>query len=100
MADIVEVDDNGRIELPRRFLRRIKARARLEVQIEGNALRVVPVEESEKQGVEELQAQAHRLWSEASSEERVKAFREWLEMPRPKSPLLPDEAMHRESMYD
>ena len=94
------LDDKGRIALPEEALSGLSPNAEFDVVREGNALKLVPAWEPAADVVERLQQEAARLWNEATPEERVKAFREWLDMPRPKAPPLPDEALHRESMYD
>lgn len=44
---------------------------------------------------EELQA-----YAALTPEEKAKRFLEWANQPRPETPILPDEAFRRESMYD
>lgn len=35
-----------------------------------------------------------------SPEEKARRFRVWADMPRPETPILPDEAFRRENLYD
>lgn len=99
MSQTVKITEDGKITLPREVMGAVKTDVDYRVQVEGNTLRFVPAEEDTASKVERLQEQARKL-RDASPEDRVKAFREWLEQPRPSAPVLPDEALHRESMYD
>lgn len=58
-----------------------------EVEVDGNALRLVPVEEEPLRTKEEV-------------EQWVKSFLEWVDNLDPKAPHIPDEALRRESFYD
>lgn len=100
MSRKVRSNKKGDIIITHDMFEGLRPNADYEIEQEGNALKLMPTDESITDQVENLQAEAKRLWTEASPEERVRAFREWLEKPRSKSPPLPEEAMHRESMYD
>jgi len=85
--DIVEVDDSGKVALPHEFLNRLRPHARLHVEVEGTALKLVAVEEEPVRTKEEAEA-----WA--------RSFREWVAGLDPKAPHLPDEALRRETFYD
>jgi antitoxin component of MazEF toxin-antitoxin module len=100
MSNIIRIGKSGRITLPREVLDVVKTDSAYEVQVEGNTLRISPVEEDTRARVERLQAEAKRFWAEGTPEERAARIMEWLNEPRPPVPHLPDEALRRESFYD
>lgn len=100
MKPIVEKDDSGNIVIPPEAAGPAKPHTRYEVEQDGNALRLVPVEEPRRLSVEELQAEAKRYWAETTPEQRASDFLEWVRNLQPKAPHLPDEALSRESLYD
>lgn len=86
MAQIIEADEDGNILLPGDMIGKTQPHTRYEVNVEGNTVTLRRLE-----GEEALVADA-REW--------IRSFLDWMEQPRPSAPLLPDEALRRESMYD
>ncbi len=87
MTRIIEVNEKGELVLPREMLGATMPHTRFEVETEGNTLKLVP-----------LKAELKRTEEEAAR--WVQAFLDWAGQPRPVVPILPDEAMRRESIYD
>ena len=88
MSSIVRIGKSGRITLPREVLDSVKTDSPYEVQVEGNTLRLSPVQEEQP------------LWATLSPKERAEEFRQWVRNLTPKARHLSDEAMRRENMYD
>lgn len=86
MARIIEVDDEGNIMLPRDIIGKARPHTRYEVDVEGNTVTLRRLE-----GQQALMADA---------QEWIRSFLEWMESPRPSAPMLPDEALRRENIYD
>lgn len=99
MSVRIKANKNGDIVIPHEVFAGLNPEADYEVEQEGNTLRLIPVEEDTKSMVARWQEEARRLQS-SSAEERLKAFSDWIERPRPSSPVLSDEAISRESIYD
>ena len=87
MSQVFEVNDDGNLTLPGSVLRAAKPHTRYEVDVQGNALVLRPVGQEP-------------LWMSASADEWIDAFLNWVNGPRPAAPLLPDEVLRRESIYD
>ena len=88
MSEIIEVDDEGNLVLPRKLLGSPNPHARYAVVAECGAIRLLPADEGQLDV------------TQLTPQERLRRFREWLAMPKPKAPVLPDEALRRESFYD
>jgi hypothetical protein len=86
MARVIEVDDEGNILVPREIIGRAKPHTRYEVDVEGNTVTLRRLE-----GDKALMADA---------QEWIRSFLDWVDRPRPSAPILPDEALRRESIYD
>lgn len=87
MSRIVEVDDDGAIQLPDDLLTVVKPGTRLMLEVQGAALIFHPaVEQPFKMA--------------GSPAERAEAVRRWAALDRPHAPILTDEALSREQMYD
>jgi hypothetical protein len=87
VSRIVEIDDRGAIQLPDDLLTVVKPHTRFTVVMQGTTLILHP------EG-------APPLWTRASAAERAAAVRQWASLDRPPAPILSDEALHREQMYD
>lgn len=87
MSEIVESNDQGDLVLSHRVIGKARPHARYFVEQDGNTLRLVPVEDTEQE-------------PSVSAEEHVRSFLEWINSPKPPTPILPDEALSRESIYD
>lgn len=87
MSRMVEIDDHGAIQLPEDLLRSVKPRTRFIVEVQGETLILHPEEEQP-------------FWTIMSPAERAEAVRRWAALARPPAPILREEALHREQMYD
>jgi hypothetical protein len=86
MDHIVEVDETGGIQLPANVLVGVKPRTQYVLLQRGTTL--------------VLQPRAVSLWARTSPAERAAALRAWAAQERPHAPVLPNEALRREQMYD
>jgi hypothetical protein len=86
MTRFLEVDESGTLRLGPETLGPVKPRTRYVVEVLGETLILRP-------------EQPPPFWATATPEERAQAFREWAAR-HTSGPGLPDEALHRESMYD
>lgn len=88
MSKTVEADDDGYVHLPPDALGDKRPHAQYEIEREDNVihLRLAGVEKTTPKSL--------------PPEERAKEFREWVRNLQPKAPILPDEALQRESIYD
>ena len=87
MSRIVEIDDQGAIQLPADLLAMVKPRSRFMLEIHGATLILHPAEEQP-------------AWTTMSPAERAEAVRQWAALDRPPAPVLADEVLSREQMYD
>lgn len=90
MEQILEADANGVIVLSPETGAPIKPHARYALQEENGKMTLTPQEEKP-------------FWATATPDEWVANFRQWMARIREESdgrPPLPEEALHRESMYD
>ena len=92
MTRILETDESGSLRLPAETLGHPRPRSRYIVEADGVTLVVRP--EANEQG----QFPSSKF-QQRSPEERVKAFLEWVNMPRPPVPHIPLEALRRENLY-
>ena len=91
MEQIIEADANGRIVLSPEIVATIKPHARFTLEQQNGEITLTPQEEVKP------------FWATATPEEWVADFRQWMARIRANSdncPPLPEEALHRESMYD
>ena len=82
----VETDDSGNLIIPNAALGAPGPHVRYKVRRRGAEIRLAPVEKPDPKSL--------------PPKERAEEFREWVRNLQPKAPILPDEAMHRESFYD
>ncbi len=90
MEQIIEADANGVIVLSPEIGATIKPHARYSLKEENGKMTLTLKEEKP-------------FWATATPEEWVANFRQWMTRIREESddrPPLPEEALHRESMYD
>ncbi|MDO8585475.1 MAG: hypothetical protein Q7T82_00365 [Armatimonadota bacterium] len=87
MGEMVEVNDEGNLVLPQKTIGSVDPHTRYVVEFHGKSITLRPVEGEE-------------FWANASRQEWVASFLDWANSPRPVAPILPDEALRRESMYD
>lgn len=86
MSEIVESNDMGDVIVPHSVISHPAPHKRYRVDIEGNTLMLVPVEEPTPQ--------------ETSQSVWARSFLDWVNAPRPPAPFIDDDATRRESMYD
>ena len=87
MSSIVEVDDQGAIHLPDKLRAVVKPRTRFMVELQGATLIL------HSEGVQPF-------WTSASPAERAEMVRHWASLHRPPVPMLADEALRRDQMYN
>ena len=86
MSEIVELDERGAIQLPGDVLAVVKPRTRYVLEMQGETIVLRPVT-------------ALPFWQTATPQERAEAARQWPALERPAAPPLPEEALHREQIY-
>jgi hypothetical protein len=87
MSHIVEVTEEGAIQLPPEMLETVKPHTRFVVEMQNGTLILRP------------ETKAQPFWATATPEEWVKDFRQWVESHKD-GPNLPLEALSRETIYD
>lgn len=88
MIYVLEINQQGVLQIPSDLLPYIKPHTRYTVEIQGETLILRPQPNEP-------------FWQTATPEQRVAKFREWVtQTKRPVSPPLSDEAISRESIYD
>jgi len=87
MSRAVEIDEHGAIQLPNALLARVRPRTCFMLEIQGTTLIFRPEGEQP-------------FLNATSPPERAEAVRRWASVDRPAAPVLPDEALGREQMYD
>lgn len=87
MSEIVELDEQGAIQLPRDLLAVVKPRTRYVLEMQGETIVLRPVAELP-------------FWQTATPQERAEAARQWAALERPSAPPIPDAALHRDQLYD
>ena len=88
MTYILEISQQGSLQIPSDILARIKPHTRYQVEVQGEMLILRPQKDQP-------------FWITATPDQRVAKFREWItQTKRPPTPLLPDEALSRETIYN
>ena len=87
MSQIVEVDEQGAIQLPAELLTTVKPHTRFALERRGATLVLQPLA-------------SQPFWATATPEERAAAVRRWAALERPAAPPLSDMAVSREQIYD
>jgi hypothetical protein len=87
MNPIVQISEDGTLHLPTEILELIKPNTRFVLEVSNQTLILHPENKPQP------------LWATATPEERAEHFLEWARSHKG-GPNLPDEAMHRDSMYD
>ena len=87
MSRIVEVNEEGALNLPAAVLGNAPPRTRYLVDVRGNAIVLKPVDGPPP------------FWASASPQERAADLQRWTAS-HTDEPGLPDEALRRERMYD
>jgi len=86
MAYVVEADDKGWLMVPQELRDIVRPHSRYLVEVQGNVLILRP-------------ENGRPFWATATPEQWQRAFLEWVESHH-EGPDLPDEALHRDTMYD
>jgi len=86
MAYVAEADDKGRLMVPPELRDIVRPHSRYLVEVQGDLLILRP------EG-------GRPFWATATPEQREKAFLEWVAS-HDGGPELPEEAFHRDTMYD
>lgn len=87
MSSIVEVSESGTLQLPTEILKAIGPNTRFVVEVEGDRLILSPVPPKQP------------FWATATPEERAERLMQWVQSHQ-NGANLPDEALHRENIYD
>lgn len=88
MVYILEVSQQGGLQIPSEILPQIKPHTRYQVEIQGETLILRPQKEQP-------------FWIVATPAQRVAKFRAWAtQTQRPPTPALPDEALSRDTIYN
>ena len=87
MSEIVEINAQGAIQLPRDLLDTVKPHTRFVIEVQGELLVLRPVTDLP-------------FWQTATPQERAEAAREWAAIERPAAQPIPDAALHRDQLYD
>ena len=86
MSQVVELDEQGALLLPPDVLARVRPHTRFLVEVQGETLLLHPEEPSTQTM---LSPTAH-----------AEAIRHWASLERPPYPILDDDALRREHLYD
>ena len=88
MVHILEINQQGVLQIPSEMLPASQPHTRYQVEVQGETLILRP-------------EQNQSLWQTATPEQRVARFRKWVtQTKRPVSPVLTDEAISRETIYN
>lgn len=87
MSEVVEVNDDGSLVLPRKAIGSAQPHTRYLVEAHGASITL-------------RQVAGQEFWATATPDEWVTSFLNWVNGPHPSAPILPDEAMRRDSIYD
>jgi hypothetical protein len=88
MTYILEISQQGSLQIPLDILPQIKPHTRYQLEIDGETLILRPQKDQP-------------FWASATPAQRVAKFRAWVtQTKRPPAPVLPDEALSRETIYN
>ena len=89
MAVMMRVNDNGDLVLSAETLEKLDSDMPIMLAKQGHGVYLVrPARTSEQ------------YWSNTTAQQRADDFLRWVEKVKTKGPILSDEALRRESMYD
>ena len=98
MVQLIEVDEDGTIHLPRELFADTSLPARYIVEAHGDVLTLRKVDETSTNGT---RAEDRSSWQTRTPAERAAAIQAWVaSLPVREVPPIPDEALRRENMYD
>ncbi|MBI5387019.1 MAG: hypothetical protein HZA90_20285 [Verrucomicrobia bacterium] len=100
MKAIVEISENGTIQLPRELLAQVRRGTPYWVQAEEAKLTLTPVTQTGQLGTGVAAVkQETPFWATATTAERIAAFQRWVDSHK-SGPGLPLAALRRESIYE
>ncbi len=89
MNAIVEISESGAMQLPPEAMRHVQPHTAYEVTTEDARLILAPLNTPKPAP------------SDRTPAERAESFRQWADaLPKRREPLLPDESLRRENIYD
>lgn len=98
MAQLIEIDADGTLHLPRELLGDTLLPARYIVEARDGLLTLRKFDETFNR---EMIYADYPAWLDRTPAERAAAWRAWVaSLPRREGPPIPDEALRRENMYD
>jgi hypothetical protein len=84
----LETNDDGGLHLPPELIGGARPHAKFELDGFGGIWLLRPADRQQP------------FWQRATPQQRVEAFRRWVDSPRPPAPDLTDESLRRENLYD
>ena len=88
MTYVLEIDQDGNLEIPSEILPEVTPHSRYHLEVLGDTLILRP-------------QQSIPFWASATPTQRAARFRAWgQQTTRPRAPILSDEALSRETIYD
>ena len=88
MTYVLEIDQDGNLEIPSEILPEATPHSRYHLEVHGDTLILRP-------------QQLTPFWASATPSQRATRFRAWgRQAARPLAPVLSDEALSRETIYD
>ena len=100
MSVRIKAKKNGDIVIPHSAFDNLNPEADYDVEREGNAFRVVPVNKAIASDFDRRQSEARQRRESMTPQERAADFLDWVASMDIRVPSLPDEALRRENMYD
>jgi hypothetical protein len=85
---MLETNDDGGLRLPPELIGGVRPHAKFELEVLGDILLLRPADRERP------------FWRQATSQQRVEAFKRWAGAPRPPAPDLTDESLRRENLYE
>ncbi len=85
---VLEVNDDGILQVPAQFLADARPHARYNLDMSGDVVTLRPAKEERP------------FWETATIEERIEAFRRWSTSAPANTPNVPTAKMRREEWYD
>ena len=87
MVRILELDPQGELHVPAEVLRQLSVTNQYQLEIQDGAVILRPMG-------------TQPFWEVATSTERASRWRAWASQERPQGPGIPNQALHRDAIYD
>ncbi|MCB0172289.1 MAG: hypothetical protein KDJ97_17220 [Anaerolineae bacterium] len=88
MVYILEISQQGSLQIPSELLPQLKPHTHYQLEVQGDTLILRPHEEQP-------------FWATATPAQRAARFRDWAQQTeRPAAPVLTDDSLSRETIYD